>query len=252
VIESGERFILIDPMLGDKGTLPPFSYIKHKARRNPIAGFPENAPELLDKVTHCLITHSQKLGLRPLQHTDHLDAAGEIFLKTRNIPVVTGSRDAGCLTGKGLNIESAPEYWTPSPFLGGSVTAIPALHGHGWIHAFMANGAGFFLELPGEPSLYISGDTVYTGDVERVLAELKPEISVIPCGAASLDVGGPILMPLGEILAFIRKAPGKVICNHLEALNHCPVTRAELAQALEKEGLASKVHVPSDGEMVSP
>ena len=64
----------------------------------------------------------------------------------------------------------------------------------------MANGAGFFIQLPDEPSLYISGDTVYTQDVERVLTEFQPDIAVMAAGSASLDVGGPILMSLEEFL----------------------------------------------------
>ncbi len=34
VIESGEKYILIDPMLGDKGTLPPFARFKHPSKKN--------------------------------------------------------------------------------------------------------------------------------------------------------------------------------------------------------------------------
>jgi L-ascorbate metabolism protein UlaG (beta-lactamase superfamily) len=115
----------------------------------------------------------------------------------------------------------------------------------------MANGAGFYIQLPGEPSLYISGDTVYTPAVERVLRDLNPDIAVVAAGSARLDVGGAILMPLEEILKFVRTAPGTVIANHLEALNHCPTTRAELRQALEVNGLAAKVLVPEDGETLA-
>ena len=112
----------------------------------------------------------------------------------------------------------------------------------------MANGAGYFLRLPGEPSLYISGDTVYTEDVDRVLAELKPAIAVVAAGSASLDVGSPILMNMEEILAMVEKAPGKVVANHLEALNHCPTTRIRLKKELDRRGLSAKVWIPQDGD----
>jgi len=42
VIESGENFILIDPMLSKKGKLPPFAIIRHKPKRNPTVSLPEN------------------------------------------------------------------------------------------------------------------------------------------------------------------------------------------------------------------
>lgn len=248
VIEAGAHHILIDPMLGGKGELPPFARFRHKAERNPTVPLPDNALQVLTNVTHCLITHSQKFGIKALQHTDHLDAPGESFLRDNRIPVVCRSQDEAYLKKEGIQVETTLAYWESQGFLGGEITAVPAQHGHGWIHNVMANGAGFYLELPGEPSIYIAGDTVYTKEVERALAELQPDIAVVAAGSASLDVGGPILMPVDEILAFVKAAPGKVVANHLEALNHCPTTRAQLKEALETDDLLSKTLIPDDGE----
>jgi len=250
VIESGKNHILIDPMLSEKGALPPFAYLRHKARRNPIVSLPDNATHILDKVTHCFVTHVQKWGVELLTHTDHLDTPGKHFLQTNNIPVVCRQQDAAYLIKNGITVEAGLQYWNPEQFLGGQITAIPARHGHSWMHHFMANGAGFYLELPDEPSLYISGDTVYTDDVDRALTDLKPDTAVVAAGSASLDVGGPILMPLAEIITFIKKAPHTAIANHLEALNHCPTSRLQLRQELEKRDLLSKTLIPQDGETV--
>jgi L-ascorbate metabolism protein UlaG (beta-lactamase superfamily) len=43
VIESGDHHILIDPMLSDKGRLPPFAHWRHKPRPNPTVDLPANA-----------------------------------------------------------------------------------------------------------------------------------------------------------------------------------------------------------------
>ena len=248
VIESGAHHLLIDPMLSDKGALPPFARYRHKARRNPRVPLPENAPHILGNVTTCLITHSQKFGLKGLQHTDHLDEAGASFLRENRIPVVCRRQDEAFLKKEGLYVETPLDYWQPKGFRGGAITAVPAQHGHGWVHHVMANGAGFYLQLPGEPSIYIAGDTVFTKEVERALTELKPDIAVVAAGGASLDVGGPILMTLDEILAFVKAAPGMVVANHLEALNHCPTTRGQLKEALVTSGLMPKTLIPDDGE----
>jgi L-ascorbate metabolism protein UlaG (beta-lactamase superfamily) len=248
VIEAGKHHILVDPMLGDKGSLPPYAYLRHPPRRNPLVALPDNGFAMLDKVTHCLITHSRKWGIQALQHTDHLDTDGESFLRTKDTPVVTPAQDAPSLKKRGLHVFAALDYWQAVPFLGGAITAVPAMHGRGWVHHLMANGAGYFLRLPGEPSLYISGDTVYTEDVDRVLAELKPAIAVVAAGSASLDVGRPILMDMEEILAMVERAPGKVVANHLEALNHCPTTRIRLKKELDRRGLSAKVWIPQDGD----
>jgi L-ascorbate metabolism protein UlaG (beta-lactamase superfamily) len=250
VIQSGDLHLLIDPMLGAQGSLPAFARFRHAPRRNPTVDLPASANAVLERVTHCLITHCRTFGVRALQHTDHLDPAGERFLRARHTPVVCPRKDAAYLRRCGLNVSEALDGGRPRPFLGGDIRAVPARHGHGWIHRLMANGAGYLLRLPNEPSIYISGDTVYTPDVDRTLTELKPDIAVVAAGSASLDVGGPILMPLEEVLAFIRKAPGKVVANHLEALNHCPTQRSDLKRELKARGLDAKVIVPEDGAAV--
>jgi L-ascorbate metabolism protein UlaG (beta-lactamase superfamily) len=104
-------------------------------------------------------------------------------------------------------IQAELNYWESEELLDEQIMAIPAQHGHSWMHRFMANGAGFYLSLPGEPSLYISGDTVFTDDVRRALTELKPDIAVVAAGSASLDAGGSILMTMKEIIDFIRLSP---------------------------------------------
>ena len=72
----------------------------------------------------------------------------------------------------------------------------------------------------------------------------------MPGGGARLDVGGPILMSLDELTALVEAAPGKVLINHIGALNHCPVTREDILTRLGQE-LAEKVVIPQDGESVT-
>lgn len=251
VIEMGKERILIDPMLSDKGELPPFSAFRFKARRNPVVGLPGNAEKILDAVSYCCITHSRTFGIRALQHTDHLDTKGEKFLAVKKIPVFTLAEDTAYLQKSGIQIETGLKYWQPQPIGNGTIMAVPAKHGHGWNHHFMANGAGYYLATEGEPSIYISGDTVFTADVERLLEEYKPDISIVASGSAQLDIGPPILMTLNEILTFIRKAPGKVVLNHLEALNHCPTTRNKLKESMDKHNLTTKTCIPDDGETLT-
>jgi len=244
IIEAGINFILVDPMLGKKGELPPLAFIRHKRVRNPLVPLPENSRQILDKVTHCLITHCQK------GHIDHLDQAGKDFLQRNNISVICNAQDAAYLQARDINVELPIDSWQSSPLLGGRITAIPAQHGRGLVSYFMANGVGFYLQLPAEPSIYISGDTVYTNAVDHALVELNPDIAIVAAGAASLDVGKPILMSLEEIITFINTAPHKVIANHLEALNHCPMTRVKLKQTLQEQDILYKTLIPNDGDIL--
>lgn len=250
-IESHTHTILVDPMLGKKGSLPPFSYFRFKRMKNPTVELPPQTPKILEKVNACLITHCQTFGFKALQHTDHLDAEGEKLLIQNKIATYSGQKEVAYLRKLGLNVQEALYDWEMSENPVGKMLTVPAKHGHGWNHKLMSNGYGIYLELPNEPSLYISGDTVLTPDVRKALKSLNPDIAVVACGSAQLDVGPPILMNMEEIIEFIKFAPNKVICNHLEALNHCPTTRAGLKQELKKRGLLEKVAIPEDGEILS-
>lgn len=239
VIEIGDQFILVDPMLGSSKTSAPFAFFKHKAQRNPLVDLPENSMQIINKTTHCLITHL---------HPDHLDKDAEDFLIRNTTAITCHEKDEKTLQKRGLSILNSLSFWEESSFLNGKIIPIPAKHGYGWVSKLMGNVAGYYITLPNSPSLYISSDTIYTDDVHKVLTELQPDISVLACGSASLDIGKPLLMDMTDLLKFIKNAPGKVLANHMEALNHCPTTREQLRNEIEKIGLIDKVAIPNDGE----
>jgi L-ascorbate metabolism protein UlaG (beta-lactamase superfamily) len=240
VVETADKVILVDPMLGKKGTAgPPFTLFRFKPLRNPIVDLPNKAMDLVEKTTHCLITHL---------HPDHLDKEGEHFLRTKQIPIICSVKDEPILKKRGLNVTQTVDYWKESTFLGGKIQGIPAVHGYGFVAKPMGNVMGFYIELPNEKSIYLSADTIYTDDVHKTLTQLKPEISVVACGTAQLDIFQPLLMRMDDILKFVRNAPNHVIANHLEAVNHCPTTRQQLKAEVSKIGLSDKIFIPNDGE----
>jgi len=240
VIETGDKVILVDPMLGRKGaSAPTFTLFRFKPQRNPIVDLPGHAMPLVEKTTHCLLTHL---------HPDHFDKAAAAFLRAKQIPIICSAKDAAALRKKGLNVAQTVGYWEKSDFLGGKIQGIPAVHGYGFVAKPMGNVMGFYVELPHEKSIYISADTIYTADVHHVLTQLKPDIAVVACGTAQLDIFQPLLMNMEDILKFVQNAPHKVLANHLEAVNHCPTTRTQLKAAVANRGLSEKVFIPNDGE----
>ncbi|AWK07212.1 MBL fold metallo-hydrolase [Flavobacterium crocinum] len=241
VIETEKHVILVDPMLGKRKTIPPFTIFRYKPKRNPLVALPKNSRDILSRVTHCLITHL---------HPDHIDKAGEVFLRRKSVPVICSAKDEKALVQRGLSVIQTLEYWEPQLFLDGKITGVPAIHGYGFVAKLMGNVIGFHIELANEKSIYISSDTIFTEHVEKVLTELKPDIAIVACGTARLDFGQPLLMRMDDILKFTKLAPGKVFANHLEALNHCPTTRLQLKNALSDNGLLGKTVVPNDGECV--
>lgn len=242
IIESGDKFILVDPMLGKKGSGSPLTLFRFKPLKNPLTELPDNAPALLEKVTHCLITHL---------HPDHLDAEGISFLKRKKIPLVCSVLDQKKLKKKGLNIEKALEYDKAESYSGGKIIGVKAIHGYSFVKVIAGNVMGFHLELPGDKSVYISSDTVYTEFVHNALQSFKPDVTVLAAGMAQLDIGNLLLMNRSDIVKFAKNSPGRVYANHMEALNHCPNTRSDLKTILSAESLLNKVDIPEDGETLS-
>jgi L-ascorbate metabolism protein UlaG (beta-lactamase superfamily) len=241
IINTGPHHILIDPMLGPKGSGPSFAFFRHRSQRNPIVGLPSNVTPALETITAGLITHC---------HFDHLDSVGAQLLAQQQVPVYCSPWDEVRLKKKGMRTIPLP-LRRPHDFLGGSITSFETAHGYGLIGKLMGRGVGYLIELPDEPSLYISGDTVLASTVLEALTKHRPDIAVLAAGSASLDLGKPILMPMAEILGFIRLAPGAVIATHMGALNHCPVTRAQLHEALTQARLDDKVRIPADGDVLT-
>lgn len=240
VIETADKVILVDPMLGKKGNAAPtFTLFRFKPQRNPIVDLPSNAMQIVEKTTHCLLTHL---------HPDHLDKEAEHFLRAKQIPVICSIKDEATLRKRGLNVSQTVDYWKETSFLGGKIQGIPAVHGYGFITKLMGNVMGFYIELPNEKTMYLSADTIYTYDVHKVLIQLKPDIAVVACGTAQLDLFEPLLMRMEDIIEFVENAPYQVIANHLAAVNHCPTTREQLKSELSKIGLSDKVFIPNDGE----
>jgi L-ascorbate metabolism protein UlaG (beta-lactamase superfamily) len=246
IVHVGPYNILVDPMLARKDALPALAVEESQRRRNPTVELPDNADAALEGVTHCLITHCQK------GHFDHLDRAGKHWLRERQVPVICTPHDSEHLRKRGLNVLSLHSgHSEPQLFLGGTIRTVACTHGLGMVGAFMEHGVGFLIELPGEPSLYLSGDTVLTDDVRRFVQRHQPEVCVVPAGGAHFDLGGDIIMGVDEVIEFTRIAKGRVVANHLEGVSHCPVRRDELRRAAVKAGVADRLCIPADGETIA-
>jgi L-ascorbate metabolism protein UlaG (beta-lactamase superfamily) len=244
VLHYADHRILVDPMLAPAGALPSLKWVTRQRRRNPLVELPPGAADLLDTVTHALITHCRK------GHFDHLDRAGKRWLRERQLPVLCMPDDAGYLRERGLNVRVLNAQG-PTPFGQGAITPIACLHGEGWIGRLMAHGHGYFIEQAGEPSVYLAGDTVLTGEVRRCVRERQPNVSVVPAGGAAMDLGGELIMDAAQALSLAAEGSGLFIANHLEALDHCPTTRADMAAAAARAGLGRRVLVPADGQTMA-
>lgn len=227
---------LVDPMLGAARSLPPFR-MKGARRRNPLVDLPSNASEALASVTSLLVTH---------EHPDHFDSAAVRFAKERSLPVWTNRVDAGHIRGRGLDARSIEEL--PAPF---AVEVVRSKHGRGAVGWLMGPVCGYVIAHPDEPTAFLTGDSILTEPVLEAVERHRPDVIVAPAGAANFGFGGDILFSLDELVTLARRFDGTLVCNHLEALDHCPTTRAALRERFSREGLIDRVRIPEDGERVS-
>ncbi len=235
LVEIGEHRILLDPMLSPPSSLPGFRMFRGKRRKNPLIPLPEDAESLFESATVVMITH---------EHPDHLDQLAINWIVQKNLEVWASSIDAPNLLRKGLNAVDIASYDLREL----SIEIIPATHGHGIVGWLMGPVAGYYLNCPGEPTLYITGDSVLTKRVQEAVRRLQPHVIVAPAGTANFGIGKDILFSEEELVDLATMAPGKVLFNHLESIDHCLMTRARLRELMLAAGVGDKVLIPADGE----
>ena len=234
-------YILVDPMLSPAGAMPPVANAADD-RRIPLVDLPLAEVELeymLDHIDAVLVTHT---------HRDHWDdRAAELLPK--QLPIICQPEDEAKLRQAGfaaVHPVPARHEWRGVEFqrTGGQ-------HGTGEIGARMAPVSGFVLRAAGEPRLYLAGDTIWCPEVAQALDSYQPEVVIVNAGAAQFLTGGPITMTADDVAQVCRAQPAaQVIAVHMEAINHCLLTRSELSIRLEDQGLASRVLIPADGALV--
>jgi L-ascorbate metabolism protein UlaG (beta-lactamase superfamily) len=238
LVKAAEKCVLVDPMLDPAGAREPVEDTPNPVR-NPLVELPEPAEIVVGGLDAVLVTHL---------HRDHLDDTA-IRLLPKDLPVFCQPEDAERLRGHGFAevrpVDDALE-WDEI-----RLTRTRARHGTGEIGAAMAPVSGFVLEAPGEPVLYLAGDTIWCDEVTAALDRHRPGVAVVNAGGARFLEGDPIVMTADDVVAVARYAPyARVVAVHLEAINHCLQTRADLHQRLRDEGLTERVTVPEDGAEV--
>ena len=223
ILELEGRRILVEPMLDDAGARDPVEDTPRQ-RRNPLVPLPFPAEEVVRGLDAVLVTHL---------HQDHFDETGA-RLVPRDVPVFCQPEDEERLKDVGLDARPVENEldWD-----GLRIARTGGRHGaEEEVAKALAPVSGFVLG-----GLYIAGDTVWCREVEEAIERHRPKVAVVNASGARFLESGPLVMTAAEVREVVARVP-KVVVVHLEAINHCLESRAEIRDAVPD------ALVPEDGE----
>jgi L-ascorbate metabolism protein UlaG (beta-lactamase superfamily) len=241
IVEVGAASYLVDPMFSAAEAWDPVSNSANP-RRNPMVELPMQSDELedtLDALAAVFVTHI---------HADHWDDPAKEQLD-KDLPIFCQPNDIDDIKEAGFSEVTADSgiEWE-----GLNISITGGRHGTGEVAERIGPVSGFVIKSRSEPSLYIAGDTVWCPEVGSALQMHQPDVIVVNAGAAQFIDSDPITMDAQDVIQVANAAPqAQIVAVHMETINHCVLTRAELASAMGEVGLSDRVLVPADGESLS-
>lgn len=242
---AGVRF-LIDPMLSDKDAWPGFPGTARSHLRNPMVALPLTVEELLD-VDVIIVTHT---------HQDHWDEAAQQLIPKDRVIYTQNDSDAALLRSQGFTAVSV--LADTNVIAGINVAKTDGQHGSDEAYAIpevaerLGDACGLVFSLAGEKTLYVAGDTIWVPSYADSLKKHAPDVVVLNMGLATVDGIGAIIMGKQDALRTLEVLPSAtVVASHMEAVNHCLLSRDELRAFAAENGIQDRVLVPEDGETLN-
>jgi L-ascorbate metabolism protein UlaG (beta-lactamase superfamily) len=239
---GGVRFLL-DPYLAEKESQPGFEGTANSHLRNPRSELRTSMDEIVG-VDAVIVTHT---------HPDHWDEAA-VQAVPKHLPLFAqNDADAELIRSQGF--ADVRVLGEATEFNGATLTKTGGQHGTNAAYEvmgdFLGQVCGVVFKHPEEKTLYIAGDTIWNHHVEEALAQHQPEVIVLNTGDAQVPGLGSVTMATRDVKAVHEAAPqATIIASHLEAVNHCLLSRAELRTFSEQQGFSDSLRIPADGETI--
>ncbi|MEW4278288.1 MBL fold metallo-hydrolase [Priestia megaterium] len=239
LVEYGGKTFLIDPMLAEKGTYPPFPNSIRQDQNNPLVSLPLSVEEIIEGIDAVILTHL---------HLDHFDDAAKQALPNDIKMFVQNEEDAAVVRADGFkNVEVLTKNMV---FEGIQLSKTKGEHGRGEILKRTGLVCGVVFKHKSEKTLYVAGDTVWYSAVEEEINTHQPDVIVVNGGDNQFLEGGSLVMGKEDIYEVHKAAPHATILSvHMEAVNHWTLSREELKSFINEKDMASRVLVPDDGEV---
>ncbi|HWK28848.1 MAG TPA: MBL fold metallo-hydrolase [Solirubrobacter sp.] len=233
-VELAGQTLLVDPQLDPQGAREAVPDTPNP-RPSPLHDLPEPPEAVVAGIDAVLVTHL---------HRDHFDETAKRLLD-HDLPLFCQPQDAERLHADGFT-DARPVH-AEAALHDIRITRTEGHHGTGEIGEAMAPVSGFVLAAPGEPTLYIAGDTILCDEVRDAVAAHRPRYIVVNASAARFNTGGPIVMDNDDVIALAGEAPdARIVAVHFETVSHSTETRADLRERLRQAGVTN-VSVPEDG-----
>ncbi|MEN7547628.1 MBL fold metallo-hydrolase [Rapidithrix thailandica] len=245
VVELNNQKLLVDPILADKGTEPPIPFSNQL--KNPTISLPVDKMTLVRHTDAVLLTH---------YHPDHFDQGAEKIIP-KEMLIFCQPGDDEKLKAKGfhnLQVVDSTVQWE-----GVVISRFRASHHEGATgEPPFGESSSFHLQTDRE-SIFFTGDAVFDTRLKASLKKLQPPVIVANSGECTFSEENPVLAPgvtmtltTQEIKEMARFFPGsKIIAVHMDAINHCGLSKQEMRQFIEKESLNGQIVVPDEGDTIS-
>ncbi|WP_206368229.1 MBL fold metallo-hydrolase [Sphingobacterium sp. B16(2022)] len=245
VFQYCEKEFLIDPMLAKKGAYPGFPGTANSHLRNPMVELPVEVKNLLNPDA-LIVTH---------MHADHWDEVAVKMLPKDKTVFAQNDADAAAIKLQGFNNIEVLD--ADSHYGNIKLQKTHAQHGSDEAYAdaqmakLLGHASGIFFTHADQKSVYFAGDAIWNQDFESQLKKLNPDVVVLNTGDAQVDGIGAIIMGKEDVYKVHQILPqATIIAIHMEAINHCILTRKALADYVEEKGIADKVIIPADGQKI--
>ncbi len=233
--------ILVDPVFAPKETYNAIPLTPNR-RQNPLVDLSTSMDIILD-VDFILNTHI---------HNDHFDMVAYDVLN-KELPVLCQEEDEISIREKGfVNVFPIQKHICYGTI---TITRVAAQHGCGEIGKRMGIASGYILQSEGEPTLYITGDTIYNDTIKSNIGDYNPQILLINAGSPKFLNSNQIVMNIMDLEKAVLVNPDLVfIVVHLDAFNHCIETREDIREYFSEERLhemgVKSFFVPEDNELM--
>lgn len=247
-LSYNDTIFVIDPMLAEKGRYPGFVGTFNSQLRNPLVDLPTTKEDVLKDADAIIVTHT---------HLDHWDEVAQQTIR-KDIPIFTqNDADAQAIRKKGFT--DVRVLTNGTVFKNVTLQNIEGTHGtqamydNPTVGTVLGDSMGVVFSEPNEKTTYLMGDTVWTPRINKTLRQYNPDIIIMNTGYAKLlGYNEGIIMGTADVAKAAAIMPNaSIITVHMDAINHCTVSRANMRDFVHQMKLDDKVYVPNDGESVT-